>query len=372
MSFTALAKKTFIGFILMATLGCTQDQPIQIGMVAGLTGRMSQLGISARNAVLLAITEINDQGGIRGRKLELIVRDNQGDPKLCGQVIQELADQNVAGIIGPLMSKMAQTVLETIEKNPVLIISPTISTDAIKNLDDFFFRLMPGASLEAETMAKVVHNDGHNSAAVVFDSSNRAYTEPIYRTFKQKFEADNGTIVYVNDMSGAEKKNFSHIAQEIIGSDAQALYIISSGIDASFLTQQIRKRTSDILFYGAYWVKTGKIIEQGGRSVEGMTIAAPFELETKSKAYKAFSAHHNKMFNTDPDFVAAYAYEATWVLLHGIRQSPDLSAINIKKAILNQKTFQGLEQPFDINPYGDTIRSMMLMTIKEGQFQRRS
>lgn len=372
MPFMGFTKKIIICFILLATLGCTQDQPIKIGMVAGLTGRMSQLGVSARNAVLLAVTQINDQGGIKGRKIELMVRDNQGDPARCGKVIQELADQNVAGIIGPLMSKMADTVLETIEKNPVLIISPTISTDAIKDVDDFFFRLMPVASLEAQTMAQTIHRDGHNTVAVMFDASNRAYSEPIFMVFKQTFEADNGRVVYVNNMSGGRDNKFSTMAQEIITSDAKALYLISSGIDASFLTQQIRKRTSDIQFYGAYWVKTGKIIEQGGRSVEGMTIAAPFELETKSKAYNEFSAHHKKMFNTDPDFVAAYAYEATQVLLLGIRQSRDLSAVGLKKAILEQKTFQGLEEPFDINAYGDTSRSMMLMIIRQGQFKRRS
>ncbi len=119
--------------LVVACLGCSRNDPVKIGMVAGLSGRMSQLGVSARNAVQLAVAQANEEGGINGRQIELIIRDNQGDPVLCGQAIRELADLGVAGIIGPLMSKMATSVLETIEKKPVVVISP----DAVKAAPGF-------------------------------------------------------------------------------------------------------------------------------------------------------------------------------------------------------------------------------------------
>jgi branched-chain amino acid transport system substrate-binding protein len=340
-------------------------------MVAGLSGRMSQLGVSARNAVQLAVIQANEAGGINGRQIELIIRDNQGDPVLNGQAIRELADLGVAGIIGPLMSKMATSVLETIEIKPVVVISPTISTDAVKNIDDYFLRLMPAASQEARTMASVVFRDGHLRSGVVYDASNRAYTEPIFALFKQTYESNGGRVAYVNDMSDADEKLFGSMADEILAADIQALYMICSGIDAASLAQQIRKRTSEIQFYGAYWVKTGKLIQQGGRSVEGLVIAAPFEQKIKSQAYTQFSTRHQEMFQAAPGFVAAYAYDATQVLLTGLRRSPELTPDDIKNTILELKTFQGLEDAFDINEYGDVIRSMMLLTIDQGEFKRR-
>ncbi len=219
-------------------------------------------------------------------------------------------------------------------------------------------------------MASVVIKNGRQRSAVVYDASNLAYTEPIFRLFKQTYENNGGQVAYVNDMSDVDDKNFGTMAQEILSADIQALYMISSGIDAASLAQQIRKQTSDIRFYGAYWVKTGKLIQQGGRSVEGIVIAAPFEKEIKSKAYTQFANRHQQMFNAAPGFVAAYAYDATQVLLAGIRQSTELTPDNIKKVILELKTFQGLEESFDINEYGDVIRSMMLLTIDQGQFKR--
>ncbi len=220
-------------------------------------------------------------------------------------------------------------------------------------------------------MASVVIQDGHQKSAVVYDASNSAYTEPIFQLFKKTYENNGGQIAYVNAMSDADDKKFSTIAQDILAADVQALYMITSGIDAASLTQQIRKRASNIQFYGAYWVKTGKLIQQGGRSVEGIVIAAPLEQEIKSRAYTKFSNRHRQMFNSAPGFVGAYAYDATQVLLSGIRQSPKLTPASIKKTILELKTFQGLEESFDLNEYGDVIRSMMLLTIDQGQFKRR-
>ncbi len=371
MYFSNMIRNTAGVLLILLVFSCSRNEPIKIGMVAGLSGRMSQLGVSARNAVLVAVEKANEEGGIHGRKIELIIKDNQGDPEICGRVIQELIDQGVVGIIGPLMSKMADTVLDTIKGKEVLVISPTISTDAIKDIDDNFIRLMPVASQEALAMADVVIREGHKQVAVVYDASNRAYTGPIYELFRQRLERGGGKVTYVNDMSDTREKKFTKMAREIISADVQALYIISSGIDASFLCQQIRRVTSGIRFYGSNWVKTGKIIEQGGRSVEGMVIAAPYEQEPKTSQFQEFSFRHKELFNADPDFVATYSHEAAQVLFFGIRKNRTFSPRNIKQTILDQKKFQGLEEPFIINNFGDAIRSAMFLEIKNGAFIRR-
>ncbi|MCG8619085.1 MAG: ABC transporter substrate-binding protein [Desulfobacterales bacterium] len=362
----------FIVLILLLFFsGCSGNEPVTIGMVAGLSGRTSQLGVSARNAVQLAVAEANEAGGINGREIRLMVRDNQGDSDVCADAVSELTDLGVSGIIGPLMSQMASGVLNRIEETPVVVISPTISADAYKDRDDFFFRLMPVASQEAKTMASVIMQDGHLRTAVVYDAANKAYTEPVFTLFQTTYKQNGGSVVYTNNLKEDGEKQFGSIAEEILSSGAQALYMVSSGIDAAALAQQIRKRTSKIDFYGAYWVKTGNIIQRGGRSVEGLTIAAPFERREKSTAYKAFADRHRDMFNTDPGFVAVYAYDATQVLLQAIEKSGATSPEAIKQAILNRNTFSGLEEPFEINAYGDTLRSTMIMTIRNGRFVRR-
>ncbi len=267
---------------------------------------------------------------------------------------------------------MIKATLDTSKNKGVLVISPTVSTTALENIDDHFIRLMPVASREAEKMASVVRDDGLKKLAVIYDTSNRAYTLPIFKTFSEKFTRHGGLITYANDMTEKSDHLFTRMAQDIINSGAQGVYFVASGIDAAFLCQQIRKRNSDIRFYASHWVKSGNIIEQGGKSVEDMVLVTPFEREKKSQAYLAFSNAHEQMFKTKPNFVAKYAFETAQVLFEGIRSSKKITVRQLKNAILSKKHFEGLEEPFTINEFGDAVRSNTIIVIKDGRFMRRS
>jgi len=358
--------------LFILSCACGESEPIKIGFVAGLSGRRSQLGVSARNGVQLAIDRINTSGGVNGRKIELIIKDDQSDVATCARALNELIDSGVVSIIGPLLSKMVDAVLETANTRGVLVISPTISTDSVKDLDDNFLRVMPVASSEARTIGQKIIKDGHGRIAVVYDSSNNAYTQPIFMKLKEILEGQGKTIPYINSLASGRSSQFSRIAKEIIDSKPDALFLTTSGIDASFLFQQIRKIDAGIQFYGGQWVKTGNIIEEGGKAVEGLTVVAPYERDTKSDAYLTFQRRYRQMFRKDPGFVSVYAYEATYVLLAGIQQSKNPSPMQIKMAILGIKTFEGLEETFTINEYGDAFRKNQLLVVENGKFENAS
>ncbi len=366
------ARLSLSAILVIFLIGCGTPEPIKIGMVAGISGRRSQLGVSARNAIIMAVDQVNKDGGINGRHVELIVKDNKNDITECKKAVQELIDAGVIAVIGPVLSKMIKATLDTSKNKGVLVISPTVSTTALENVDDNFIRLMPVASREAEKMASIVIDDGPKKLAVIYDATNRAYSLPIFKTFSEKITQHGGLITYANDMTEKTDHLFTRMAQDIITSGAQGVFFIASGIDAAFLCQQIRKRNSDIRFYASHWVKSGNIIEQGGKSVEGMVLVTPFEREKKSQGYLAFSNAHEQMFKIKPNFVAKYAFETAQVLFEGIRSSNKITAGQIKNAILKKKHFEGLEEPFTINEFGDAIRSNTVLVIKDGRFMRRS
>src|SRR5512141_700268 len=92
--------------IAAVALACARGEPIRVGMVSGLTGRHSDLGISSRNGATLAISEINDAGGIAGRRLELVVRDDGQDPEHARRAVSELVHAGVVAMIGHVTSSM--------------------------------------------------------------------------------------------------------------------------------------------------------------------------------------------------------------------------------------------------------------------------
>ncbi len=355
------------------TLGsCYKQDPIKIGFVSGLSGRHSELGVSSRNAVHLAIDQLNWSGGINGRNVELIIKDNKSDPQTNMRVITELVDDGVVAIIGPLLSQMAETTMAATNKKNILVFSPTISTDELSDKDDHFMRVMPAASRQAIKTTEVVLNDGISSAAVVYDSTNQKYSEPIYLLFKKTFTEKGGTITYLDDLKEGRNANFLSIARKINESAAESLVLITNGMDAAAICQQVRKFNKSIRFYGVYWTKTGNIIERGGRSVEGMTIVAAYESNPRSARYVRFFSDYSERYKRNPLFNSMFSYEAASILIYGLQHSDKLDGDSLKRTILNKSTFEGLEETLTLNRFGDVLRKDMAVVIENGRFIRKT
>jgi branched-chain amino acid transport system substrate-binding protein len=152
--------------------GCGGPEPVRIGYVAAITGRLSQLGIDGRNGVELAVQERNEEGGINGRPVEIIVRDDESDPEVGIAVLGELVrDVAVDAVIGPLTSNMLPAV-QSVDDAGILVFSPIMSTARLSGMDDHFVRANLTITHQAGSLAERMIQDGINRTSIVFDVSN--------------------------------------------------------------------------------------------------------------------------------------------------------------------------------------------------------
>ncbi len=111
----------FLALIAFVIAGCDDKKPVRIGFAGGLTGRVSALGTAGRDGVVLAVEEINSRGGLNGRPVELVVRDDKQEPEPALAVDRELIDEGAAAIIGHMTSSMTLAVQELVNKEKILI-----------------------------------------------------------------------------------------------------------------------------------------------------------------------------------------------------------------------------------------------------------
>ena len=123
-----------IGLGIAVLLGCEPLEPIRIGFVGGTSGRVADLGIAGRDAVLLAVELRNQSGGVAGRKVKLLIKDDQQSPELARRAVRDLIEQGVVAIVGPMTSAMAIAVVPIANEAKVLLMSPTATTDDLTGL----------------------------------------------------------------------------------------------------------------------------------------------------------------------------------------------------------------------------------------------
>ncbi|HBY09289.1 MAG TPA: ABC transporter substrate-binding protein [Chloroflexi bacterium] len=357
------------GLMSLLLSGCQAQAPIEIGFVAGLTGRNAALGVDGRDGALLALDQINQTGGVAGRSLELVVRDDLGTPDGAIAADEDLISADVVAIIGHMISETNMAVWPIIEKSGVIFLSPTVSTPQIAGLDDNFFRLMPVNSYPAGRLADYTANQlGLKRVAIFYDLDNQAFTQTFRDGFAAQFEQLGGQVVADYPFSSSQNPDFKLYLEESQPAQPQAILIIASAADTAVLSQQVDLLNMDVQLLTSNWALTNDLIQDGGKAVDGILTIVSHDENNQSPEYLDFETRFEERFGHKPTFAAGYGYEAILILAEALQKTGG-SATGLREALLETKDFTGVNGHITLDPYGDVIRTLYLITVQDGQFQ---
>jgi branched-chain amino acid transport system substrate-binding protein len=366
-----IRKILIFAFPLLLLSFCAEPEPIKIGFSANLTGRLSDVGVDARNGALLAVEEINRAGGINGRKLEFLVRDDQNDPKIAVKMDKELIDLGVVAIVGHILSGMSRAVLPLINEKKMLLLSPTSVSDFFTGKDDYFIRLSPSTRLVLNRLAEFVFKEKNiKSLSLIYDESNLAYTKDWYSSFSSGYKKSGGKMLNVETFNSKTERDFYALAQKLLKQSPAGVVLVAGAFDSAMLAQQIRKINSKVPLIICGWAMTDYLIQHGGKAVEDAYISYNFDKDSKEPEYVRFKKNFLDRFERAPNFTAKYSYEAVYVLYEVLKEMGNPSPEKIRKAILEKGTFQGLMGKIQIDSFGDAQPQLTLFTVKNGKFVR--
>lgn len=352
-------------FGLLAT-ACRTAPPIKIGFIAGTSGKVADLGISGRDAVQMLVEEYNENGGVNGRRIELVIKDDQQDPHIARSSVHQLIDEGVAAIIGPMTSDMAVAIIPTLDRLQIPAVSPTVSSQHLSGRDDFFFRVTSTTQVYAtQSAAYHIKATDIRKIALVFDEDNRSFSENWLNTFKEYFTAHGGEVVAEIGFASRQGRSFSDIARELLVHKADGVLIIANSMDSALLCQQIRKTDSDIQISLSDWGATERLLELGGRTVEGVLVVQTFDRNHQSERYKSFREEFINRFKREPGFAGVYAYDATQVVLTALSERKDNQSL--KETIYAMQRFPGLQGDFSFDEFGDVTRARANISVVQNQ-----
>ena len=339
-----------------------------MGFVGGLTGRLSDLGTEGRNGVILAVEKINSSGGINGRPVKLITKDDKQNAEVTLRVDRELVDEGVVAIIGHMTSTMSMVALPFVNKQKILMISPTTSSNELMGIDDYFIRVIPPNKSETDHLARHAFNVmGLKKMAAIYDLSNRAYTEEYFNNFRDAFEGFGGNITHVETFTSGKDMDFVKSADSLLAHDPDGVLIVTGGPDAAMISQRIRMTGAKVPIFSCGWAMTADLIHDGGPAVEGVVFSQLLDRKSRQKTYLEFRKRFEERFGKAPNFAAAHGYEAALALFKALSKNADPQ--ELKAAILQQNTFEGLQGDFKVDKYGDPQRKRFLITVEKGQFK---
>lgn len=360
-------KRLLLCLIPFLLISCAPPAPIKIGFIAGVSGRMADLGGTGRNGALLAVEMRNQAGGIHGRKVELLVRDDEQDAEKGRAAVRDLAAQEVVGIVGPMTSSVGAAIAPTLDELKLIAIAGTVTTTSLTGKDDHFFRVIASTRVYARHNAtESLRRFGSKPATLVIDLANRDYTESWMEDFKAAYEAGGGKILQVIRFDSRQPRNYQELASKALAGNPGLIGLVCSATDAGLLVQKLRQMAPGIALTGGGWTASERLLELGGKAVEGMLAEQYFNRNDNSEAYKKFYQTFLARFGNEPGFAGVAGFDAANVMMDALAKDPKRE--NLKQTLLAIRAFKGLQDEIRFDDFGDADRRLYLTEVRDGRF----
>ena len=293
----------FFGLVLALGLGACSPQPVEpirIGFIGGLTSANSDNGQAGLNALTLAVEQFNRAGGVNGRLVELVSRDDAQNAETAARAARDLVEAKVEAVIGPFTSSMAAAIVPITGEAGIFQVSPTITAMDFHGKDDNLFRINRTTRDYAEDYASVLMSQGLRRTAVAYDTRNLNFTASWLKEFRAAEQAAGQSLAAEIAYESGDSTDFGQVISQMLASKPDNLVFISGALDVARLAQQARKQAPKLPIAAAEWAATEQLVELGGEVVEGLLIVQNYDRDDQSERYRDFADAFYKRFQRQP------------------------------------------------------------------------
>ena len=351
----------------------TSGDTIKIGMNYELSGDIATFGSHTRDGVMLAFEEINANGGVLGKQIEILERDNQGKLDEAVSVATKLiTEEEIVAHMGPVTTgcTLAVVPIATQYQIPLLTASathPDVTVDPdTGNVRDYIFRTCFTDPPQAIVGADFAYNDlGAKKAAIYFDNTND-YSKGLAKQFKDKFESLGGTIV-AQEGYGKDDEDFRPTLTNFNKAGADIIYVPGYYQKVAKVVAQARELGIELPFLGADGWDSPDLVEiAGADSLNNTFFTNHYSSTDPSEKVQGFVKAYQEKYGSVPDSFAALGYDTAYLLVDAIERAGSTDAEAIVKALAETKDFEAVTGTLSFDANHNPIKEISIIELKDG------
>ncbi len=363
---TLLAVAAIALFVVAPALA---QETIKIGFFAPITGPVAADGASAKQSVELAVKDINAAGGIKGKKIELIVYDDRLNPQEAVAIANKLIEKDqVVGVVSGSYSGPTRVTAPIFAKAGVPMVAgyavhPDVTKAGESNFRNGFLGEVEGGAA-GEYAVKVLKSK--NPAVINMDND---FGREISAGFIKRAEKLGAKIVVQQVYKYPGEKDFRPFLTRI--KDAKPDLIFAAGYYdvAALIVRQAKELGITVPILAEEGFDSPKFIELAGKDAEGVIIATNLDRDDPRPVVQNYLKNYKAAYGIDPDMVGASSYDAFMILVNAIeRAGTDQKAVI--KALLETKDYNGLTGKLSRFYKGEVVKPVQFQVVKDGKFRR--
>lgn len=351
--------------------------PVKIGALFSVTGPASPLGEPERNTAVMMVDEINKAGGIKGRKLELIVYDTQGDATKAVQAVNKLIkDDKVVAIIGPSTTGDSMAIIPVVEKSQIPLVSCAAGVKITDPVKKWVFKTAQNDVLAVMRIYKNLQKQKISRVAILtvsdgFGSSGRE---------QLKLQAKEFDIRIISDETyGPKDTDMTVQLTKIRNSAAQAIICWGTNPGPALVARNAKQLGIKLPLYMSHGVSSKKFIDLAGEAAEGIMLPSgkvivADQLPDSDLQKKTLLNYVNKYrvkYKVEGDHFGGHAYDAI-MLIKNAMEKGGFTPAAIRDQLEKTKKFAGIGGTFSFSAQdhaGLTSDAFVLVKVEKGDWK---
>lgn len=348
--------------------GTKIGETLTIGYNLELTGDVAAYGSAEKRGADLAVEEINKAGGIDGKKIKVVSKDNKSDNGEAATISSNLATQSkVNAILGPATSGAVAAATPNATSAGVPLVTPSATQDSLTyakgKLKDFVFRATFQDSFQGKVISTYATNTLKAKKIALYYDKSSDYAQGIADAFKEAYK---GKVV-VEDTFQAKDKDFQAALTKFKNKDFDALVIPGYYTETGLITKQARELGMTQPILGPDGFADAKFIEGAGvENTNNVFYVAGYstKVDLTEKASKFLEAYKAK-YKEEPNMFAALTYDSIYMIAEAAKDAK--TSTDIATNLAKLKNFEGVTGSMTIDKKHNPIKSAVMIGLKDGK-----
>lgn len=297
---------------------------IKLGFIGPTTGDVAVYGIAAKNAVELYIEQFNKNGGIGGKKIELISYDDKGDATEAVNAYNKLVTSDeVVAIIGAITSTPTIAVAQNSVKDNIPIMTPTATHPDVTSYGNNTFRSCFLDPFQGSTMANFASSELKAKTAAIIYNTSDTYSTGLKDSFTAK-AGELGLQVVATEGYGKDDVDFRAQLTNIAAQNPDVLFIPEYYNNVYLIASQAKEIGLKATLLGVDGTDGVLSLEGADQSVfEGMYFANHYSTDDPSEIVQNFLTGFKDKYKETPNALAALGYDGAMILINAIKTVAD-------------------------------------------------
>ena len=355
-----------IFFMLSLTIYLSAQETIKIAAVFSITGDASTTSDEHLVTVRYAVNEINQSGGILGKKIELIEYDNQSSSLGARNAARKAVKEDIAAAFGGSWSSPVLGMASVFQKAGIPFLTPIATHPDVTKTGNYIFRICFIDQFQGKALAKFAYNDLNARNAAVLTNTDQIFSiglsEQFIKSFKQLGGGISENYTYIENMS-----DYETLVSDLSQCSCDVIFLPGYSRDSAQIIKNARRIGIDKTFIGGDgW--SHLMFNYAPKAVENNYYLTHWHKSMKSRESLLFVEKMKTIFPENMiNAGMALSYDMVYLLADAFERAGSADRDAVRKAIENTVDYEGLTGKINFNKDGDPEKQAVIIKFTNGK-----